>query len=236
MSTPNVPAPTPMKRSQMVLVVLSSAITVAVLVGTLVLISGQSDMPKWVFARTTGIVAFILLWLATVLGILVSHPEGHRWSLIRLETRLRMHVGLSIFAILFTAFHLVVLAIDGYAEVGWFGALLPFSSTYRPLAVSLGVIAFWMMVLVSVSAALSNTKLFASSWRWMHRLSLLIFLLAWIHGVLAGSDTVALLALYLSTTVFIAILAAWRYLSPSIRNRRKSFARGSTPSVERRTS
>lgn len=223
-----------MKSWHVVLVVLLSALTLALMVGTLTLISGQSEMPKWVFARTTGIVAFILLWLAIVLGILVSHPEGHRWSFVRLETRLRMHVGLSIFAILFTAFHLVVLAIDEYAEVGWFGALLPFASTYRPLAVSLGVIAFWMMVLVSLSAALSNTKLFASSWRWMHRLSLLIYVLAWIHGVLAGSDTIALLALYFSTAVFIAILAAWRYLSPSIRSRRKSFARGSKPSVERR--
>lgn len=214
-------------------VALSVVVAVGIMVASIALISGQSDMPKWVFARSTGIVAFLLLWLSTALGILVSHPEGHRWTLIRLETRLRTHIGLSIFAILFTAFHLAVLAIDEYAEVGWLGALLPFSSTYRPLAVSLGVIAFWMMVLVSVSAALANTRLFSSNWRWMHRLSLIIFALAWVHGVLAGSDTIALLALYLSTGVFLGVLAAWRYASPSIRARRKGFARGSSPSVER---
>ena len=52
--------------------------------------------------------------------------------------RIRTHVSLSVFTLVFTVLHIVVLATDKYAGVGWWGAFVPMGSTYRPLPVTLG--------------------------------------------------------------------------------------------------
>lgn len=193
--------------------------------------AAQAEMPKWILARSSGVVSYTLLWLATVFGILVSHPDSHRWHWMNVVTRLRVHIGFSSFAVIFTLLHMIVLATDDYADVGWFGAFLPMAATYRPVPVTLGVLAFWGMVLAGLTAAFSNTRVFRRSWLWIHRVSLAFFILAWVHGMLAGSDTVSLLALYLSTGMFVIVLAAWRYATPSLRSLRKGYARTSKPRV-----
>lgn len=191
----------------------------------------QADMPKWVLARSSGLVSYLLLWLTSIFGILVSHPDSPRWHWMNVVTRLRVHIGFSTFAVAFTLLHMIVLATDDYADVGWVGAFLPMAAQYRPVPVTLGVIAFWGMVLAGLTAALSNTRIFRRSWLWIHRISLGFFILAWAHGMLAGSDTLSLLALYLSTGAFLIVLAAWRYAAPSLRNMRKGYARGSKPRI-----
>lgn len=213
-------------------ILLAVAVTAALLVISVAQIT-QADMPKWVLARTSGVVSYMLLWSATVFGILVSHPESHSWNWLKLATRLRLHIGFAVFAIVFTLLHIVVLATDEYAKVGWVGAFLPFAAEYRPVPVTLGVLSFWGIVISSISAALANTTIFRKSWLPLHRIALSFFLLAWVHGILSGSDTLNLLALYLSTGVFVVILATWRYAAPSIAQRRIAFAQRAQSQVER---
>lgn len=191
----------------------------------------QASMPKWILARSSGIISYLLLWVTTVFGILVSHPDSPRWGWMQLATRLRLHVGFSVFAIAFTLLHIVVLATDDYAKVGWAGAFLPFASEYRPVPVTLGVIAFWGMVISALTAALSNTRFFGRSWIWIHRISIAFYIAAWVHGMLSGADTATLLWLYLATGTFTLIFAVWRYATPSIKSRREAYAAGSRPSV-----
>lgn len=213
--------------------VLASIATVILIV--VAVISWQNalhnEAPMWVMSRSLGIAAYVTLWLSSVFGLLVSHPDAHKWTLVNLATRLRLHIGLATSALLFTILHLVVLAVDSYAKVGWLGALLPMQSAYRPVPVTLGVIAFWGMVIISASAALSNTRLFQRSWLWLHRISLSFYALAWLHGLLAGTDSLDLLALYVSSGVFTIVLATWRYVTPSLRSRRLAYAKGSTPKL-----
>lgn len=189
----------------------------------------HAEMPMWVLSRSSGIAAYLLLWGSIIFGMIVSHPDAHRWTWINLATRLRLHIGLSTFAVVFTLLHLGVLALDSYANVGWAGALVPMLSEYRPVPVTLGVLAFWGMVIAGTTAALANTRLFRRSWLWIHRISISFFVLAWVHGLLAGSDSLDLLVLYLSTGVFVLILATWRYATPSLSMRRKAYAKASTP-------
>jgi DMSO/TMAO reductase YedYZ heme-binding membrane subunit len=191
----------------------------------------QAPMPKWILARSSGIVSYLLLWVTTIFGILVSHPHSPRWNWMQLVTRLRLHVGFSVFAIAFTLLHIIVLATDDYAKVGWAGAFLPFASEYRPVPVTLGVIAFWGMVISALTAALSNTRFFGRSWIWIHRISIVFYIAAWVHGMLSGADTSSLLWLYLATGMFALIFALWRYATPSIKTRRHEFAAGSRPRV-----
>lgn len=222
------------RQTQSILVwILAISVTVATIIAAVIAWQNAlgDDAPLWVMSRSTGIAAYVTLWLSSVFGLFVSHPDAHKWTLVNLATRLRLHIGLAITALFFTVMHLVVLAVDSYAKVGWLGALLPMQSEYRPVPVTFGVVAFWGMVIVAVSAGLSNTRLFQRSWLWMHRISISFFALAWFHGLLSGTDAPDLLVLYLSTGVFIVIFAVWRYVTPSLRSRRASYAKGSAPQL-----
>ena len=75
------------------------------------------------------------------------------------------------------------------------GAFIPGLSEYRSSAVALGTMALYAFLITAVTAR--YTKLLPPGvWLKIHRLSLVVFVLAWLHAVLAGTDSGALAALY----------------------------------------
>ena len=65
--------------------------------------------------------------------------------------------------------------------------LVPFTSSYRPLAVGLGVTAAELMAAVGLTN-LFRKQLPRTVWRRAHYLTLAVWALASLHGVLAGTD------------------------------------------------
>jgi len=204
--------------------VIASLVT-GVLIGWGATLIAGSDMPKWVLARSTGVAAFLMLTGVTVLGLLLSHPHRARWRWPALVTRLRLHVALAIAAIVTTAAHLAVLALDDYAEVGWIGALVPFAAEYRPLATGLGVLGFWSMALSSVTAGLAGRPVASRLWWPLHKVAALAYLLAWGHAVMGGTDVRALLGMYVGAGLLVVAVAIWRYGSVAPGDARRAFAR-----------
>lgn len=164
----------------------------------------------WLTGRALGIAAYLALTALVVLGVWIRHPWRLRRPLIHSETRLRVHATLATATIALVAGHLVTLASDKYAGVGWIGAFVPFKAVYRPTAVSLGVIAMLFMVLLVVTAR-SAGRIGARHWLAYHRLAAVNFALVWFHGVLAGTDTAALRLLYVATGGFVVFLTLTRY-------------------------
>lgn len=175
-----------------------------------------ADMGLWVTARATGMLSYLLLTAVTAMGLALAHPRRSAWSRPSPATRLRVHVGLTVFALVFLVLHIVVLALDPWAEVGWSGALLPFGSEYRPLAVTLGLLSLWAGLISGLTASLASRTGWRI-WRPLHRFAALAWILAWLHGVLAGSDAGAWMPKYVVTGVAIVALAAWRYSSSAPR-------------------
>jgi DMSO/TMAO reductase YedYZ heme-binding membrane subunit len=74
------------------------------------------------------------------------------------------------------------------------------------------------------------TKLLPTGmWLKIHRLSLLVWVFAWLHAVLAGTDSGELAALYVGTGLAIVGSGAYRYWAS--RQRRPTFIT-SRPEVE----
>ena len=90
------------------------------------------------------------------MGLVLSHPWRTRWRTPSTPARIRVHVSLAVFTLAFLVLHIVVLATDSYAKVGWWGALLPMASGYRPVAVTLGVIAAYGGLLAGLTAAFAG--------------------------------------------------------------------------------
>ena len=172
----------------------------------------------WIVGRASGLAAYGLLLTVVVMGLLLAHPWRTRWSRPGRATRIRLHAGLATFTLAFTVLHVVVLATDSYAGVGWRGALLPLGASYRPVPVTLGVIGLYAGLLAGVTAALAG-RVPARLWWPLHKVSVSTLVLVWLHGLSAGSDSVGLRLGYAATGLAVAALAMSRYLARTPRDR-----------------
>jgi len=163
----------------------------------------------WVAARALGVTAYLLLTLEVAAGVWLSHPRNSgdpRTSRVVFP----WHELLSVFTGAFLTLHIVLLAIDPYAGVDWIGAFVPGFSQYRPVPVAIGSVALYALIITAVTA--KWTRLLPAGW-WLkiHRVTALVWLAAWIHGVLAGTDVVALLPMYLITGGLVVAGIAHRW-------------------------
>jgi len=174
-------------------------------------VSGNRTAP-WIVGRASGITAYLLLVAVVSAGLLLAHPWRTRLSRPNQVTRIRLHVALTTFTLAFTVLHVVVLATDRYAGVGWRGAVLPMGAQFRPVAVTLGLIGLYSGLLSGATALLAG-RVTARIWWPLHKAALLALVLIWAHAVLAGSDSPALVVGYVVTAAGILALAATRYMA-----------------------
>ncbi|MCG2801434.1 MAG: ferric reductase-like transmembrane domain-containing protein [Cellulomonas sp.] len=184
---------------------------------------GGSKVP-WVFGRASGLTSYVLLLALVTTGLMLAHPWSRHLRLPSPRTRLTVHVGLATFTLVFTVLHVVVLATDPWAKVGWAGALLPMASTYRPVAVTLGVLALWAGLVTGVTARFAG-RFAARLWWPIHKVAAGVLALVWAHSVLAGSDIVALRGFYLATGCAVVALAITRYAARTPGDRVQELAR-----------
>jgi hypothetical protein len=167
-------------------------------------------MAPWILGRAAGISAYLLLVVLVLFGLFLSHPWRARVRWPNTATRIRVHIVVAVFTLAFTVLHIVVLATDRYAGVGWQGALLPMHSGYRPVATTLGLIGLWSGLLAGITAAFAG-RLPLRLWWPIHKAASVSLVLIWLHGVLGGGDNRALLAMYVATAGLIAVVALSRY-------------------------
>ncbi len=174
----------------------------------------------WYLSRSSGIVALVLLVLSLVWGVLLAT------RVLRPHDRpawlLDLHRWLGGTALVMTGLHLLGLYFDGYIDYGFTELLVPGTSEYRPLAVSIGVLSFYVLVAVQ---ATSYMRRWLSKRAW-HSIHLLSYALVWgaaIHAGMAGTDTVnrAYQTLALLLTMLAVAATVIRIVSPG-RTRRPS--------------
>lgn len=190
-----------------------------------------AELRPWIAARAMGVTAYLLLALEVGLGLLLSHPRNTaEWRTTKQV--FPWHEMVSVFTGAFLALHIVLLAIDPYAKVGIIGALVPGFSEFSPVAVGLGSVALYALLFTAITA--KWTRLLPSGW-WLkvHRFAAVVFLLTWVHAVLAGTDGGALLPLYLATGGAILAGVAHRWWTVRIRPQRAAPSIAARPSTVR---
>ncbi len=155
----------------------------------------HSKMLPWILGRGLGLASFISLTALTAFGLWLRHPWKPLVSRPNPRTALMIHASLAAATVSLVVGHLTALALDRFAGVGWVGALVPFASQFRPTPVALGTFALFGMFLVGGTASMAG-RFLGRRWLPIHQASWLIFAMAWFHGVTAGSDTMALRAVY----------------------------------------
>lgn len=195
----------------LVIVAVSAAATMMILGSAADKWWGDRNAP-WIVGRSAGITSYLLLVALVATGLLLAHPWRTRWHLPSSAMRIRIHVALASFTLAFVVLHIVVLATDHYAGVGIAGALLPFGSEYRPVPVTLGVLGMYAGLIAGLTALLAG-GIASRIWWPIHKIAVVSLALIWLHSIWAGSDTPALLTMYVVTGGLIVALAVSRYVS-----------------------
>ena len=145
----------------------------------------EGSKAYWYTARAGGFIAYLLLWLATVWGVLMSSKMVK--GKIDATLMYGIHEFLPMLAMVFAGLHALVLMGDAYIGFSLVDLLVPFAASYRPLWTGLGSVALYLSLALIASFYL---KSFVSRkvWRAFHYTAFLAFGLAMVHGLMAGSD------------------------------------------------
>ena len=177
----------------------------------------------WYAARAGGLIAYLLLSASVCLGLLMSGKAPlKRWPKFALED---VHRFLGILAGVFVAIHGGALLLDSFMPFSLSQVLVPGTSSYRPLAVGLGVVAAELLAALAISNHYRR-RIPHGLWRRLHMLNLAVWALALVHGLTAGTDatTTWALTLYVGSAWFVLTLfiyrvsLSWESMQPSERS------------------
>ena len=168
----------------------------------------EADHTFWYLTRAAGFAAYLLLFSAVSLGLLLT--GGLPGRLQRFQTY-DLHRFVALLAMAVTLFHVLIVLPDGFIGFSLAELLLPFASPYEPAYMAFGVFSLYLLVIVIGSFYLRSLASYRF-WRYVHFSTPAAFILALAHGLGAGSDTSTgwALAVYATTGAATFVLTARR--------------------------
>ena len=169
----------------------------------------------WLASRSAGIVAYVLLSAAVVLGLAMAlrlAPTTWRGAL-RLG-----HERIALLALGAIAAHGVLLLGDPWLRPAITQLVLPLSLDYRPFWTALGIVSFDLAAVLSLTYY-ARRRIGSRRWRTAHRFIPIAWALAALHVIGAGTDAgqLWLQAVLAATIAAIVSLLGWRVLRPPAR-------------------
>jgi hypothetical protein len=149
----------------------------------------------WYVVRGSGLVAAVSLIILLLSG--VGFITGQTFKFLEPITAWASHRALGIVFGISILIHMAGLLLDHFVPFNLINVLIPWSSSYKPviifgvnlgsLYVSLGVMAFYMVVLITIYSLLWIDKK-PYSWKLTHLLSYVVFVFVFIHALYLGTD------------------------------------------------
>lgn len=173
------------------------------------------DKMAWYIIRAAGLMAYGLLWLSVVFGLMVSMGLFKQAN----AQLVGMHEFLSLMSLVFTLLHAVSLHFDPWLQASWSQIWVPLAMTsYRPLAVALGQVGFYLLASVVISFYVRR-RIGAKRWRMLHYFTFALYGLVLVHAVTAGTDSrlLGVQRIYFITAGTVLFLSAMRIVLVSNR-------------------
>lgn len=170
------------------------------------------DHPYWYLGRATGLISYVLLALSTSLGLGISSRIFD--GLLNRGWVYEMHRfgSLLVMALLIT--HALVMVPDPFARLSAGDVLLPFYSEFKTGPMALGILGLYAGILVTGSSYLTR-RIGQRTWRILHYLTFVMFLLATGHGIWTGTDSslAAVTAMYFAAGLAVLFLLFYRIVA-----------------------
>jgi sulfoxide reductase heme-binding subunit YedZ len=176
---------------------------------SVLLTSGLLTSALWYLGRGTGVVALVMLTVTMVLGIVTR--SGRPAAGVSRFGVADLHKTASLTGAGLVLLHVGTLLFDPYAQLRLVDLVLPFLGSYRPLWLGLGTLAL-DVVLVLVGTSLLRHRMGPRAWKAVHWIAYAMWPLAFVHGLMTGTDAGALWFLVLAAACGLAVVGAvmWR--------------------------
>lgn len=138
----------------------------------------------WYAARSAGIVAYLLLSASVVLGLLMSTRASLGWPRFAVED---VHRFIAKLTGVFIVIHGGSLLLDQIVPFTLSQELVPFTSSYRPFGVGLGIVSAELLAAIAITNAL-RAEIPYRLWRRVHTLTIVVWLGTTAHLLLVGTD------------------------------------------------
>ncbi len=157
----------------------------------------------WYVTRASGLTGYVLLWLSMVWGFAI--PSRIIQPILDNTFTYDFHEHLSLIGLGFVVLHVAVLLFDKYLPFNILQIFIPFIDTYRPLWVGLGIISFYILLLVTFTFYL-RAQIGGKAFRSIHILSIVGYLGATLHGLFAGTDSALPITMSLYVVTFLVVI------------------------------
>jgi len=193
-----------------------------------VIVETPAKIP-WLTSRVTAFLAYFAITASVVYGLLLStkllDAIAHR------PVSFALHQDLAAVGLGLAAIHGALLTLDQTIHFSVVDLLVPFASPYRPIAVGVGQLAFYIVALVTLSFHVRQ-RIGQRAWRLIHYLTFLAFIGSTAHGIATGTDTSQPWAFwtYAGSAVIVAFLLTYRIVvsATTARGRRLAERTGRT--------
>lgn len=188
---------------------LTAAALIALIAGARLAQDAGSGTASWDATRAAGFAGYVLVWTSVETGIALHlrwRPGGTAMTWM-----LELHRIASTLALAFVVGHVFGLLIDPVVRFEAWEAAVPLLGPYRPVQVTLGAVALWLIAAVLITTAVADRLPYAA-WRRSHYLAFPAYALSLLHGLTSGTDSGSppALALYAGTASIVAATLVWR--------------------------
>jgi sulfoxide reductase heme-binding subunit YedZ len=163
----------------------------------------------WITSRAAGTAALLLSSVSVAVGLTI----GTRLARGRTSELRVLHEALSLASIATLLVHVLTLLGDGFLKPSVVDLTVPFVSGYKTFWTTLGIVAFWAMLVLGLSYY-ARTRIGVQRWRALHRFTALAWLLGLAHSLGEGSDAgqIWFLVMVAIVTVPALVLLLGRWL------------------------
>ena len=152
-------------------------------------LAGESPKVYWYLSRATAFVSLSILWVSMALGLGITNKMARLWP--GAPAAFAIHEYVSLLGLAFALFHALVLLGDHYINFTIAQIFMPFATVgYRPIWVGIGQIGFYMWVIVTMSFYVRSI-IGQKTWRVIHYLSFVMYMMGLLHGLFSGTDSTA---------------------------------------------
>lgn len=177
-----------------------------------ILLSGlQSEAIPWYISRSSAIAAYVLLFTIVIWGM--GMKTGLTYKIVDPARAWQIHQSMSISFGILVVVHAFSLLFDSFIGFNILDILVPFYSSFSPVLLSLGILGFYLLLIVitsSIFIRLSHPR----AWRFLHYLVYPLFIFATIHGFFIGTDSSAVLMrmIYFFASSVFAVCFFYRFV------------------------
>ena len=180
------------------------------------MIAASGPTALWYTARSTGYVSLLMLTAILVLGIVTAMRWDSRdWPRFLTQA---VHRNLSLLVLVFLGIHVVTSIVDPFAGIAILNTVAPFTGSYRPVWLGLGVLSMELLAALVITSLLRQRVGF-TAWRIVHWAAYACWPLAMLHTLGTGSDVRSPWAVVISIGCVGAVVFAivWRLTSETPR-------------------